>query len=76
MEEKNGFCGPQKTTDPVVAQLIGRAYEACKNSYSPYSNFPVGAALLCDDDTIYTGLTSKKRSFLLIPFNINFDLHW
>lgn len=35
--------------------LIGEAYEAKKNAYVPYSNFPVGAALLTEDGKIYRG---------------------
>ena len=35
--------------------LLERAAEAMKNSYSPYSRFPVGAALECSDGTVFTG---------------------
>ena len=35
--------------------LIGEAYEAKKNAYVPYSNFPVGAALLTEDGKISRG---------------------
>ena len=36
--------------------LINKALDARKTSYSPYSHFKVGAALLCDNGNIYTGL--------------------
>lgn len=36
-------------------ELLNLAHEAAKNSYSPYSKFAVGAALECDDGTIFTG---------------------
>ena len=36
-------------------RLIERALEAKKNSYSPYSNFPVGAALQTGSGEIFTG---------------------
>ena len=36
-------------------KLIQKANRARRNSYSPYSNFPVGAALLDASDNIYTG---------------------
>ncbi len=36
-------------------ELMERALEARKNAYCPYSNFAVGAALLCKDGTVYTG---------------------
>ena len=35
--------------------LIEKAAEAMKNSYAPYSRFPVGAALECEDGSVYTG---------------------
>jgi len=35
--------------------LLRLANEARKNAYCPYSGFPVGAALLCADGTVYTG---------------------
>jgi cytidine deaminase len=36
-------------------ELLRRANEARANAYAPYSGFPVGAALLCGDGTVYTG---------------------
>ncbi|MBO8435046.1 MAG: cytidine deaminase [Tyzzerella sp.] len=44
-------------------QLIEKAKEAMENSYSPYSNFKVGACLLCKDGTIYTGCNIENSSF-------------
>lgn len=35
--------------------LIEKAAEAMKNSYAPYSRFPIGAALECEDGTVFTG---------------------
>jgi len=35
--------------------LINIAMEAAKKSYSPYSRFPVGAALECNNGKVYTG---------------------
>jgi cytidine deaminase len=32
-------------------------------SYSPYSSFRVGAALLCADGTVFTGTNIENRSF-------------
>ncbi len=32
-------------------------------SYSPYSKFRVGAALLCDDGSVVTGANVENRSF-------------
>ncbi|MFB6291430.1 MAG: cytidine deaminase [Candidatus Bipolaricaulia bacterium] len=36
-------------------KLVQKAEEARKNSYSPYSSYPVGAALLDTDGNIFTG---------------------
>ena len=40
----------------LVKQLIQASQEVMANAYCPYSNFPVGAALLCNDGTIYKGM--------------------
>jgi len=39
------------------------AVEASKNAYAPYSDFHVGAALLCEDGKIITGVNVENRSF-------------
>lgn len=44
-------------------KLIKAALEASKKSYSPYSNFRVGAALLTEKGTIYTGTNVENRSY-------------
>ena len=44
-------------------ELINKALEAMKMSYSPYSDFKVGAALLCDDGTVYTGCNIENAAF-------------
>ena len=46
----------------MVKDLINKAIEARKFSYSPYSGFQVGAALLCKDGTIYTGCNVENAS--------------
>lgn len=38
-----------------IEHLVNESRKALKNSYSPYSRFPVGAALLCQDGSIYRG---------------------
>jgi len=43
--------------------LIARAREAAAFTYSPYSLFPVGAALLCADGAVFTGANIENRSF-------------
>lgn len=44
-------------------QLIRKALEAKKFSYSPYSGFSVGAALITQNDKIYTGCNIESASF-------------
>ncbi|NLJ84733.1 MAG: cytidine deaminase [Halanaerobiaceae bacterium] len=49
--------------DKKTARLLELAIEARKNSYSPYSNFPIGAALLCKNGEIYTGTNVENVSY-------------
>ena len=44
-------------------QLVEKAIEVLKNSYSPYSNFKVGAALMCKNGDVYTGVNVENASF-------------
>ena len=46
-------------------QLIEKAQEARKLSYSPYSNFAVGAALLCKDGNVFVGSKVENSSYPL-----------
>jgi cytidine deaminase len=43
--------------------LFALALEASRASYSPYSHFRVGAALLCADGSVVTGTNVENRSF-------------
>ena len=43
--------------------IILLAKKAMLNSYSPYSNFSVGASLLCSDGSVYTGCNIENVSF-------------
>lgn len=45
--------------------LINKAIEARKLSYSPYSNFAVGAAVLCKDGKIFQGSNVENASYPL-----------
>jgi cytidine deaminase len=44
-------------------ELVIEAISAMKNSYSPYSDFKVGAALLTDSGKIYTGCNIENVAF-------------
>jgi cytidine deaminase len=48
---------------PDARALIAQAREAARFSYSPYSGFPVGAALLCADGTVILGTNVENRSY-------------
>lgn len=43
--------------------LVEKAKEGKKNSYSPYSNFKVGAAVLMCDGSVYTGCNIENSSY-------------
>lgn len=46
-----------------MKELIELAKKASLNSYSPYSNFKVGVALLTKDNKIYTGCNIESVSY-------------
>lgn len=43
--------------------LIKEALRARKKAYTPYSRFNVGAALLTDDDNIYSGFNIENAAY-------------
>ena len=44
-------------------KLFSLAIEAMGHSYSPYSGYKVGAALLCADGTVYQGCNIENASY-------------
>lgn len=44
-------------------ELMQKAVEVSKNSYSPYSKFPVGACVLTETGKVYTGCNFENSSF-------------
>ena len=42
--------------------LIATARHYLKNSYSPYSNYPVGAAVLAEDGLVYVGTNIENSA--------------
>ena len=50
-------------TEQEIQKLIDRAIVAREKTYSPYSHFGVGAALLCEDGGIYEGCNIENASY-------------
>lgn len=47
----------------IEKELVKKALEARELAYCPYSNFKVGAAVLFENDKIYTGCNIENASF-------------
>lgn len=50
-------------TTEKAKELLAFAAQARENSYVPYSDFAVGAALLCSDGSVYLGCNIENASF-------------
>ena len=44
-------------------ELVELAFTMLERSYCPYSHFPVGAALLCGDGTVFTGCNVENAAY-------------
>jgi cytidine deaminase len=47
----------------IFEKALLAALEVRKNAYAPYSNFAVGAAIVTNDGTIFTGVNVENSSF-------------
>ncbi|MEQ9425410.1 MAG: cytidine deaminase [Cyclobacteriaceae bacterium] len=47
----------------IEEELLKKAKEVSLNAHAPYSNFPVGAAVLTTDGKIYVGCNVENSSF-------------
>ncbi len=53
----------KKLSNKEIQKLVELANKAKKKAYAPYSNFPVGAALLTNDGKIYAGCNVENASY-------------
>ena len=44
-------------------ELLRLAFEAMENAYAPYSNFHVGACVLCNDGNYFIGANIENASY-------------
>ena len=67
MEEKAlqmaGISRDDNASPVTDEELLKLAQVAMKNSYSPYSKYAVGAALLCKNGRVYLGCNIENASF-------------
>lgn len=47
----------------IIEQLVNEAKKAREYAYVPYSKFPVGAALVTEDGTVYHGCNIENSAF-------------
>ena len=59
---KMQFCQLDELS-PTEQMLIEKAIKATENSYAPYSNFNVGAAVLLGDGTVIMGANQENAAF-------------
>jgi cytidine deaminase len=50
-------------TESIKSELLEQALQAQENAYCPYSNFPVGAAVLTADGKIFSGCNVENASY-------------
>ncbi len=53
----------QSLTANEAQSLLAQARQAARHAYAPYSQFPVGAALLLSDGTVVTGVNVENISY-------------
>ena len=44
-------------------ELVALAFTMLERAYAPYSHFPVGAALICTDGSVFTGCNVENAAY-------------
>ena len=57
------MAGVKPALPKELQRLVEAAFKAAKNSYSPYSRFPVGAALMTTGGKVFTGCNVENASY-------------
>lgn len=60
---REGSALEKQDRDALVEHLIDQATIARENAYTPYSHFPVGAAVLTTTGEVYTGCNIENSSY-------------
>ena len=47
----------------MYENLVSEAFEAMKSAYAPYSNYHVGACVLCKDGRTFRGVNVENASY-------------
>lgn len=55
--------GMRELSEKTIRMLIEKAKAASSNAYCPYSKFSVGAAILTEDEQIFTGCNVENASY-------------
>jgi cytidine deaminase len=55
--------GAAPAPTPALEPLIAAALAARAHAWAPYSHFQVGAAVLCDDGSIYSGCNVENATY-------------
>lgn len=63
MKAKDIFIKNKDFSMEAADSLFAMALKASENSYAPYSNFHVGAALLTAEGEVYTGVNVENASY-------------
>lgn len=65
MKDDRGQANHQPDETGIVSpeSLLARARDAASSAYVPYSNFPVGAALLTASGEVFTGANVENASY-------------